>query len=636
MRTEAVRKRSLLRPSLGVEILQVRFHESAQVVMEAVMDESERRMNMKVLEKNGSIREGAFEEKEISQAFWHTTAHILAQAVKRLYPDTKCGIGPAIENGFYYDFEFSFPFTDAQLPEVEAEMQKIVKEALPLQVYEVTRQEAAAYMEEQQESYKLEMIQQLDEAEKITFYKQGDYAEFCAGPHVTSTQQIKALKLTSVAGAYWRGNEKNKMLTRIYGISYPSPAQLKDYITMQEEAKKRDHRKLGKELGLFTILEEGPGFPFFLPKGMVLKNLLIDYWRRLHEREGYMEISTPMMLNRSLWETSGHWDHYRENMYTTVIDETDFAIKPMNCPGGMLVYKMEPHSYKELPMRLGELGLVHRHEKSGQMHGLMRVRCFTQDDAHIYMTREQIPQEIKGVIRMIDEVYGKFGFSYHVELSTRPEDSMGSDEDWEIATQGLKEALDDLGISYVINEGDGAFYGPKIDFHLKDSIGRTWQCGTIQLDFQLPVRFDAEYMGADGEKHRPIMIHRVIFGSIERFIGILTEHFAGKFPVWLSPVQVKVLSVSEKNESYAKSVYEQLRSRGIRCELDIRSEKLGYKIREARLSKVPYMLILGEKEEAEGAVSVRCRDAQEGGQELGSMTLNEFISAAPFSDTVLE
>ena len=581
---------------------------------------------MKVLEKDGSIREGAFEEKEVSQAFWHTTAHILAQAVKRLYPDTKCGIGPAIEHGFYYDFEFSFPFTDAQLPEVEAEMQKIVKEALPLQVYEVTRQEAAAYMEEQQESYKLEMIEQLDGAETITFYRQGDYAEFCAGPHVTNTQLIKSIKLTSVAGAYWRGDEKNKMLTRIYGISYPSPAQLKDYLIMQEEAKKRDHRKLGKELGLFTILEEGPGFPFFLPKGMVLKNLLIEYWRKLHEREGYMEISTPMMLNRSLWETSGHWDHYRENMYTTVIDDTDFAIKPMNCPGGMLVYKMEPHSYKELPMRLGELGMVHRHEKSGQMHGLMRVRCFTQDDAHIYMTREQIPQEIKGVIRMIDEVYGKFGFSYHVELSTRPEDSMGSDEDWEIATQGLKEALDDLGLDYVINEGDGAFYGPKIDFHLKDSIGRTWQCGTIQLDFQLPVRFDAEYMGADGEKHRPIMIHRVIFGSIERFIGILTEHFAGKFPVWLSPVQVKVLSVSEKNEAYAKAVYEKLRGEGIRCELDIRSEKLGYKIREARLSKVPYMLILGEKEEAEGTVSVRCRDAQEGGQELGSMKVEEFAA----------
>lgn len=580
---------------------------------------------MKVLRKDGSITEGAFEEKEVSSAFWHTSAHILAQAVKRLYPDTRCGIGPAIEKGFYYDFAFSFPFTDEHLAAVEAEMRRIVKEALPLQVYEVTRQEAAEYMEKQKEEYKLEMIAQLPETERITFYKQGDYAEFCAGPHVTNTCQIGAVKLTALAGAYWRGDEKNEMLTRIYGISFPKAAQLEEYLTMLEEAKRRDHRRLGKELGLFTIMEEGPGFPFFLPKGMVLKNLLIDYWRKLHEREGYQEISTPIMLNRSLWETSGHWDHYRENMYTTVIDETDFAIKPMNCPGGMLVYKLEPHSYKELPMRLGELGLVHRHEKSGQMHGLMRVRCFTQDDAHIFMTREQIPQEIKDVIRMIDEVYGKFGFPYHVELSTRPEDSMGSDEDWEIATQGLKSALEELAIPYVINQGDGAFYGPKIDFHLQDSIGRTWQCGTIQLDFQLPVRFEAEYTGADGEKHRPIMIHRVIFGSIERFIGILTEHYAGKFPVWLSPVQVRVLPVSDKNRDYAKSVYNRLREVGIRCEIDERSEKLGYKIREARLSRVPYMLILGEKEEAEAAVSVRCRDAGEDGQELGSMPLDALI-----------
>lgn len=581
---------------------------------------------MKVLRKDGTIAEGRFEEKEICQAFWHTSAHILAQAVKRLYPDTKCGIGPAIENGFYYDFEFSFPFTEEKLPEVEAEMQKIVKEALPLSVYEISREEAAAYMREQNEYYKLELIDTLPEGEGITFYQQGDYAEFCAGAHVTNTQQIKALKLTSVAGAYWRGSEKNKMLTRIYGISYPDAARLKEYLMMQEEAKKRDHRKLGKELGLFTILEEGPGFPFFLPNGMVLKNCLIDYWRRLHEREGYREISTPMMLNRSLWETSGHWEHYRENMYTTVIDETDFAIKPMNCPGGMLVYKMEPHSYKELPLRLGELGMVHRHEKSGQMHGLMRVRCFTQDDAHIFMTREQIGEEIKGVIRMIDEVYRKFGFSYHVELSTRPQDSMGSDEDWEAATAGLREALESLGIAYAVNEGDGAFYGPKIDFHLKDSIGRTWQCGTIQLDFQLPARFEAEYIGADGRKIRPIMIHRVIFGSIERFIGILTEHFAGKFPVWLAPVQVKVLSVSEKNEAYAKTVYEKLRSAGIRAELDIRSEKLGYKIREARMSRVPYMLILGEKEENGSVVSVRSRDEQADAGECGSMTLEAFTA----------
>lgn len=576
---------------------------------------------MKVLTNKGLVEEGGFEEKEISHAFWHTSAHILAQAVKRLWPDTKCGIGPAVENGFYYDFAFSFPFTEAELPRVEEEMKRIVKQSLPLQVREVSKVEAAAYMEEAGESYKLELIREMPDGERITFYSQGDYQEFCAGPHVTNTCQIKALKLTSVAGAYWRGSEKNEMLTRIYGISFPKASQLKEYLDMLEEAKLRDHRKLGRELGLFTILEEGPGFPFFLPKGMILKNLLIDYWRRLHEREGYQEISTPMMLNRSLWETSGHWDHYRENMYTTVIDDTDFAIKPMNCPGGMLVYKLQPHSYKELPMRLGELGLVHRHEKSGQMHGLMRVRCFTQDDAHIFMTQDQITQEIKGVVRLIDEVYSKFGFSYHVELSTRPDDSIGSDEDWEIATQGLRSALEELQLPYVVNEGDGAFYGPKIDFHLRDSIGRTWQCGTIQLDFQLPLRFDAWYTGADGEKHRPIMIHRVIYGSIERFIGILIEHFAGKFPVWLSPVQAKVLSISDKNAAYARSVYEELKRSGVRCELDVRSEKLGYKIREARLDKTPYIVIAGEKEEAEGTVSVRCRDAQQGAQELGNMTV---------------
>lgn len=580
---------------------------------------------MKVLTSDGQIREGSFEEKEVSRAFWHTSAHILAQAVKRLYPDTKCGIGPAVENGFYYDFDFSFPFTEENLSQVEEEMKKIVKEALPLEVYEVTKEEAARYMEQRKESYKLEMIRQMEDSSRITFYRQGDYAELCAGPHVTNTCLIKALKLTSVAGAYWRGDEKNKMLTRIYGISFPKAAELKQYLDMLEEAKRRDHRKLGKELGLFALMEEGPGFPFFLPKGMILKNILIDYWRKLHEREGYMEISTPMMLSRSLWEISGHWEHYRENMYTTVIDDTDFAVKPMNCPGGMLVYKMQPHSYKELPMRLGELGLVHRHEKSGQMHGLMRVRCFTQDDAHIYMTKEQIPQEIKGVVRMIDEVYAKFGFSYHVELSTRPQDSIGSDEDWEVATEGLRGALEDLKLPYVVNEGDGAFYGPKIDFHLKDSIGRTWQCGTIQLDFQLPLRFEAQYTGADGEKHRPIMIHRVIYGSIERFIGILIEHYAGKFPVWLAPVQVKVLSISEKNEAYAQKVYETLKQSGIRCEIDVRSEKLGYKIREARLEKVPYIVIAGEKEEQEGLIAVRCRDAEEGRQDMGSMPPEKLI-----------
>ncbi len=576
---------------------------------------------MKILMSNGQVREGRFEDREGSQAFWHTTAHILAQAVKRLYPDVKCAIGPAVEKGFYYDFEFSQPFTENDLPEVEAEMKKIAKEALPLMVYEVTKEEALGYMKGQGESYKQELISQMEEGERLTFYGQGEYKEFCAGPHVTNTGAVKALKLTGVAGAYWRGNEKNKMLTRIYGISFPKAQDLEQYLTMLEEAKTSDHRKLGKERGLFTIMEEGPGFPFFLPKGMVLKNILIDYWRRVHQREGYLEISTPVMLNRYLWELSGHWDHYRENMYTTVIDGEDFALKPMNCPGGMLVYKAEPHSYKELPMRIGELGLVHRHERSGQMHGLMRVRCFTQDDAHIFMMREQIQEEIKGVARLIDEVYSRFGFPYHVELSTRPENSIGSDEDWKIATDGLRNALEDLELPYTVNEGDGAFYGPKIDFHLQDSIGRTWQCGTIQLDFQLPARFEAEYTGADGEKHRPIMIHRVIYGSIERFIGILTEHYAGRFPVWLAPVQVKVLSVSEKNSRYAQQVCENLRKADIRCELDIRSEKLGYKIREARLQRVPYLVIVGEKEEETKLISVRNRDGEEGKQDLGQMTV---------------
>ena len=576
---------------------------------------------MKILVSNGQVTEGRFEDREGSQAFWHTTAHILAQAVKRLYPDAKCAIGPAVEKGFYYDFEFSQPFTENDLPRVEAEMKKIAKEALPLMVYEVTKEEALSYMKGQGESYKQELISQMEEGERLTFYGQGEYKEFCAGPHVTNTGAVKALKLTGVAGAYWRGNEKNKMLTRIYGISFPKAQDLEQYLTMLEEAKRRDHRKLGKELGLFTIMEEGPGFPFFLPKGMVLKNILIDYWRRVHQREGYLEISTPVMLNRYLWELSGHWDHYRENMYTTVIDGEDFALKPMNCPGGMLVYKAEPHSYKELPMRIGELGLVHRHERSGQMHGLMRVRCFTQDDAHIFMMREQIQEEIKGVARLIDEVYSRFGFPYHVELSTRPENSIGSDEDWKIATDGLRNALEDLELPYTVNEGDGAFYGPKIDFHLQDSIGRTWQCGTIQLDFQLPARFEAEYTGADGEKHRPIMIHRVIYGSIERFIGILTEHYAGRFPVWLAPVQVKVLSVSEKNSRYAQQVCENLRKADIRCELDIRSEKLGYKIREARLQRVPYLVIVGEKEEETKLISVRNRDGEEGKQDLGQMTV---------------
>ncbi len=581
---------------------------------------------MKVILKDGQLIEGSFEEKGIREAFWHTSAHVLAQAVKRLYPGTKCAIGPAIENGFYYDFEFDFPFSEEQLQTVEGEMRKIVKEALPLEVYEMGRQEAAAYMNERGESYKLEMIENLPEEEAISFYRQGDYAEFCAGPHISNTCEIKAFNLLSVAGAYWRGNENNKMLTRIYGISFPKASQLDEHLKMLEEAKARDHRKIGKELGLFTIMEEGPGFPFFLPKGMVLKNILVDYWRRIHEQEGYMEISTPMMLNRSLWETSGHWEHYRENMYATVIDDVDYAVKPMNCPGGMLVYKMEPHSYKELPMRMGELGLVHRHEKSGQLHGLMRVRCFTQDDAHIFMTKEQITEEIQGVVRLIDRVYSKFGFTYYVELSTRPENSIGSDEDWELATKALENAIREMGIAYTVNEGDGAFYGPKIDFHLQDSIGRTWQCGTIQLDFQLPLRFEAEYVGADGERHRPIMIHRVVFGSIERFIGILIEHYAGKFPMWLAPVQVKILPVSDKYLQYSKGVAEKLKEQGIRVETDARDEKLGYKIRSAQLEKIPYMVIIGEKEQEGSSVSVRCRDAERGRQDMGEMALEEFCN----------
>lgn len=581
---------------------------------------------MKVIRKNGQVMEGSFEEREVREAFWHTTAHVLAQAVKRLYPETKCAIGPAIEHGFYYDFEFDFSFAEEDLRAVEAEMKNIVEESLSLQVYGQTKEEAIVYMEQRGEPYKTEMIRELPETEKISFYRQGDYAEFCAGPHISNTCQIKALKLLSVAGAYWRGNEKNPMLTRIYGISFPKASELEQYLNMLEEAKARDHRKLGKELGLFAIMKEGPGFPFFLPKGIVLKDLLIDYWKRLHRREGYMEISTPMMLERSLWEISGHWEHYRENMYTTVIDDTDFAVKPMNCPGSMLVYKMEPHSYKELPVRLGELGLVHRHEKSGQLHGLMRVRCFIQDDAHIFMMEDQMMEEIKQVVRLIDEVYSKFGFEYHVELSTKPEDSIGSEKDWELATAALEHAVKEIGLPYFVNEGDGAFYGPKLDFHLKDSIGRTWQCGTIQLDFQLPQRFCAEYTGADGEKHRPIMIHRVVFGSIERFIGILIEHYAGKFPVWLAPIQVKIIPVSDKYLEYAKEILEKLEEQNIRAELDQRNEKLGYKIREARLDKVPYMIILGEKEQEGNTVSVRQRDAEKEKQDMGEMVLEEFVN----------
>ncbi|WMJ87981.1 threonine--tRNA ligase [Anaerocolumna sp. MB42-C2] len=560
-----------------------------------------------------------FDDDKGKSAFRHTTSHILAQAVKRLYPDTKLAIGPSIEDGFYYDFEFDKPFTNDDLQAVENEMKKIAKENLEIKRFTLKRDNAKALMKERGENYKVELIEDLPESEEISFYEQGEFVDLCAGPHLLNTKNVKAFKLTTIAGAYWRGSEKNKMLTRIYGTSFPKSSELEEYLSRIEEAKKRDHRKLGKELGLFTIMDEGPGFPFFLPKGMILKNILIDYWRKIHEREGYVEISTPMMLNRNLWETSGHWDHYKANMYTTKIDEEDFAIKPMNCPGGLLIYKSVPHSYKELPIRMGELGLVHRHEKSGALHGLMRVRCFTQDDAHIYMTKEQITDEIKRVVRLIDEVYSKFGFKYHVELSTKPENSIGSDEDWEVATNGLKKALDELQMPYVINEGDGAFYGPKIDFHLEDSIGRTWQCGTIQLDFQLPLRFEAEYIGADGEKHRPIMIHRVVFGSIERFIGILIEHYAGKFPVWLAPVQVKILPISEKFGSYSKDVMMKFKEKGIRCEMDERDEKIGYKIREAQLEKVPYMLILGEKETESGKLSVRSREKGD----MGTLSFEE-------------
>lgn len=580
---------------------------------------------MKVLRKNGEIAELKFEEQEGKKAFWHTSAHVLAQAVKRLYPETKCAIGPAIENGFYYDFEFNFPFLEENLKEIEYEMRKIVKESLSLQVYEKSKDEALDFMGNAGEKYKIELIEELDESEKISFYKQGEYEEFCAGPHISNVCQIKAIKLISVAGAYWRGNENNSMLTRIYGISFPKVSQLEEYLHMVDEAKARDHRKLGKELGIFTIFDEGPGLPVFLPKGMVLKNLLIDYWRKIHRREGYVEISTPIMLNRSLWETSGHWDFYKDSMYSLKVEEEDYAIKPMSCPGGMLVYKLEPRSYRELPMRIGELGLVHRNEKSGALHGLMRVRSFTQDDAHILMREDQVMDEIQGVMRLIDEVYSKFGFSYEIELSTRPEHSIGNDEDWELATKALENAVQGMGKSYVINEGDGAFYGPKLDFHLKDSIGRTWQCGTIQLDFQLPQRFDIDYVGADGEKHRPIMLHRVVFGSIERFIGILIEHYAGKFPSWIAPVQVKILPVSDKYNDYAKKVANYLLDKDVRVEMDLRNEKLGYKIREARMDKLPYMIIVGENEQNNGTVSVRRRDAEPDKQELGEMSLDKVV-----------
>ena len=562
-------------------------------------------------------------DKEGLEVYRHTASHVLAQAVKAIFPTCKLAIGPTIENGFYYDIDFTTPISQEDLGKIEEEMKKIIKSNFALERFTLPRAEAIKLMTKYSEKYKVELIKDLPEDAEISFYKQGSFTDLCRGPHLPSTGKIKAFKLTSIAGAYWRGNEKNKMLTRIYGTAFAKKDEMDAYFTMLEEAKKRDHTKLGKELGLFALLNEGKGFPFFLPKGMVLKNLLIDYWRQLHLREGYVEVSTPVILNRSLWETSGHWDHYKDNMYTTKIDGEDCAIKPMNCPGGMLVYKLTPHSYKDLPIRMGELGLVHRHEKSGQLHGLMRVRCFTQDDAHIFMLPSQIKDEIKGVVKLINEVYTLFGFKYHVELSTRPADSMGTEEDWNKATEALSDALKDMNLPFVVNEGDGAFYGPKIDFHLEDSIGRTWQCGTIQLDFQMPQRFELEYTGEDGQKYRPIMIHRVVFGSIERFIGILIEHFAGKFPTWMAPVQVKVLPVSDKSMDYAKTVYAALRAKKIRCELDDRNEKIGYKIREARqVDRVPYMLILGGQEVENNTVSVRDRATDQ----TVTCTLDEFIA----------
>lgn len=575
-----------------------------------------------VVEKDSNLNILTFDDEKGAGAFHHTTSHIMAQAIKRLYPNIKLAIGPSIAEGFYYDVDSDTPLTADDLEKIEKEMKKIVKEDLAITRFTKSREDAIAYFKEKNEPYKVELIEDLPEDAEISFYQQGEFVDLCAGPHLMSTKPVKAFKLTSLAGAYWRGSEKNKMLTRIYGTSFTKKADLEAYLTRIEEAKKRDHRKLGKQLGLFMMRDEGPGFPFFLPNGMILKNTLLDYWREIHRKAGYVEISTPIMLSRHLWETSGHWDHYKENMYTTVIDDTDFAIKPMNCPGGILVYQSEPRSYRDLPLRMGELGLVHRHEKSGQLHGLMRVRCFTQDDAHIFMTPDQITDEIKGVVRLIDEVYKLFGFKYHVELSTQPEDSMGSQEDWDMATEGLRKALDSLGLPYVVNEGDGAFYGPKIDFHLEDSLGRTWQCGTIQLDFQLPMRFELEYTGADGEKHRPIMIHRVVFGSIERFIGILTEHFAGAFPIWLAPVQVELMPIADRHNEFTAKVAAELKKRGIRVEVDDRSEKIGFKIREAQLQKIPYMLVIGDKEVETENVSIRCRKRGD----IGTMSVSDFCN----------
>lgn len=574
------------------------------------------------LDKDSQVNILKFDDEGGEDVFRHTSAHILAQAVKRLYPETTLAIGPAIENGYYYDFDADHKFSPEDLEKIEKEMDKIVKEDLEIERFELPRDEALKYMEDKGEGYKVELIRDLPEDAVISFYKQGDFVDLCAGPHLPSTKPVKALKLLSIAGAYWRGDEKNKMLQRIYGTSFPKKKLLEEYLHRLEEAKKRDHRKIGKEMDLFAIYEEGPGFPFFMPKGMIIRNELEAFWRKAHTERGYQEIKTPLILSEALWHTSGHWDHYQNNMYFTKIDDGDYAVKPMNCPGAMLAYKRKMYSYRDFPFRMAEMGQVHRHELSGALHGLMRVRTFTQDDAHLFMLPEQVKDEIVGVIDFVDYVYNLFGFKYHIELSTRPEDSMGTEEEWDLATNALKEALEDKGIEFIINEGDGAFYGPKIDFHLEDCLGRTWQCGTIQLDFQMPQRFDLTYVGSDGEKHRPVMIHRVIFGSIERFIGILTEHFAGKFPLWLAPVQVKLLTVTEKFADYAEEVGKKLSNAGLRVELDIRNEKIGYKIREARNERVSYIGVIGEKEMEAGELTVRSN--KEG--ELGSMNLDEFIS----------
>jgi len=568
--------------------------------------------------------EFTFENPEYRKTYWHTCSHIMAQAVKRLWPEVQLAIGPAIDEGWYYDFDAPFTFTPEHLAKIEAEMKKVCKERLPIVRSEKPRAEAIAYMQERNEPYKVELINDLPEDAVISFYTQGDFTDLCAGPHLDHTGRVKhnGFKLLNSCGAYWRGDSNRKMLQRIYGIAFQSKEELETYLQRIEEAKKRDHRRLGKELGLFMLTDYGPGFPFFLPKGMVLRNTLIDYWREVHKRYGYVEVSTPMILNRQLWEQSGHWDHYKNNMYTTVIDGEDYAIKPMNCPGGMLVYASEPHSYRDLPLRVGELGLVHRHELSGALHGLFRVRCFTQDDAHIFMTREQMESEIQNVVRLFDEVYNVFGLKYTVELSTMPEDHIGTVEEWEANQEILKKAITGTGKDFVVNEGDGAFYGPKLDFHIEDCLGRTWQCGTIQLDSQLPERFNLEYTGEDGQKHRPVMIHRVVFGSIERFIGVITEHFAGAFPLWLTPVQVKVLPVTDRAHEYAKDLTQKLVDAGIRAEDDCRSEKLGYKIREAQMQKIPYMLVVGDRDMENGTVSVRTRK----GEDLGAMTMDAFLS----------